>query len=182
MSKAIEIMEKAIKEVENCDDTWRCNYSIGFRNGDVRGSSWEDKDLLDGPDKERVKELKSFGTKESLARQIVELENEVSKNSNPSVSAPEKIAFIGKDPGQRESNHSPKEQEVQPQSDKIVSPMEACEGVSSRQPVSADTFKGCGKVIGLGMEIKAKCGEYVMSWNRNVYCDECEKQSGGEQE
>jgi len=83
MSKAIEIMEKAIKEVENCDDTWRCNYSIGFRNGDVSGSSWEDKDLLDDPDKERVKELKSFGTKESLARQIVELENEVSKNSNP---------------------------------------------------------------------------------------------------
>jgi len=81
-NKAIEIMEKAIKEVENCDDTWRCNYSIGFRNGDVRGSSWEDKDLLDDPDRERVKELKNFGTKESLARQIVDLEKEVSESKN----------------------------------------------------------------------------------------------------
>ena len=74
MNKATEIMEKAVKDVRNCDDTWRCNYSIGFRNGDVRGTSWDDKDLLDDPDRERVKELKNFGTKESLARQIVELE------------------------------------------------------------------------------------------------------------
>ncbi len=35
--------------------------------------------------------------------------------------------------------------------------------------------KGCGKEIELHPKVKAKCGEYIMSWGRNVYCDECEE-------
>lgn len=35
--------------------------------------------------------------------------------------------------------------------------------------------KGCGKEIKLHPKVKANCGDYVMSWDKNVYCEECEE-------
>lgn len=46
MNKEIEIIEKAIKEIQKMNNIWRFNYSLGFRNGDVFGSSWENEKLL----------------------------------------------------------------------------------------------------------------------------------------
>jgi len=38
----------------------------------------------------------------------------------------------------------------------------------------AKSTKGCGETIRLHPKVKAKCGEYIMSWDREVYCDNCE--------
>lgn len=46
----------------------------------------------------------------------------------------------------------------------------ACKDCSAK----AKSTKGCGKVIELHPKVKAKCGEYIMSWDREVYCDNCE--------
>lgn len=36
-----------------------------------------------------------------------------------------------------------------------------------------DTSKGCGKEIKLHSKVKANCGDYIMSWDRDVFCDDC---------
>jgi len=77
MEEEQEIIDKAIERVRNLNTTWRVNYSIGFRNGDVRGGTWEDETLLKSDEESRIRYLKNMGTKHSLAQQIVELQDEV---------------------------------------------------------------------------------------------------------
>ena len=35
-------------------------------------------------------------------------------------------------------------------------------------------FKGCGKELNPVADVIIKCGDYVMSWDKVVYCEECE--------
>lgn len=77
--KALDIIDKAIEQVKKLKTAWRVNYSIGFRNGDVHGGAWEDETLLNTDEKSRINYLKNMGTKQSLAQQIIELEETISE-------------------------------------------------------------------------------------------------------
>ena len=98
------------------------------------------------------------------------------------------------EPSNHESNHSQESSRVEKLDEmpdyETTNEVDAKEDLSltkhndsnSRIHPDALKLKGCGKEIDLGQGIMAKCGEYVMSWDRDVYCDECEKKSKSETE
>ncbi len=60
---------------------------------------------------------------------------------------------------------------------KIRNPTGKCDHLYYPESVNTNypNKKGCGKTIKLHPKVKAKCGDYVMSWDKYVYCEECDK-------
>lgn len=46
MKDEIKLLDEAFQNIRAMNHIWRFNWSLGFRNGDVHESNWEDEQLL----------------------------------------------------------------------------------------------------------------------------------------